>query len=556
MSAHKYLLPAPVVFPGDEAFWQAAAQGRLMLKHCPQCGRFHHYPRHHCPLCGHHETHWREVSGRGKVYSLSIMGHAARPTAPAIVELEEGVRLSSVVVDADLHALRIDDPVTLRFLPTEQGQHALAFTTPAAEQARQYTQAALRSLGSVQENIAQAFQEAAVIGAGNMGVGIALALLGAGLRVLLVDSAAQALAVGLARIEQGLAKDLERGRLDAASHAARRALLRTSTSLQDVADADVIIEAVYEDMALKQALFAAIDTVAAPHALLATNTSTLDVRAIAAATRRPGSVLGLHFFNPANVMRLIEVVRAPKTSEQALQQAQALASRLGKVPVIVGICDGFVGNRLMIRREREAARLLLEGALPGQIDRVLREFGLPMGTFELQDMAGGIALTYHARKRAGQPDWLIEQLFERGRTGQRAGKGYYRYEPGKRAPIVDPEVSALIEQASVVAGIERRAINDQEICDRLILSMVNEGAKLVEERIVERASDIDLVWQLGYGWPDWKGGPMHYAHTLGVNAVLGRLQALRDRHGERFEPADWLVRLAQTGQDMLPPSHA
>lgn len=553
MSSPKYLLPAPVVFPGDEPFWQAAAQGRLMLKHCPQCGRFHYYPRQHCPLCGHHETHWREVSGRGKVYSFSIMGRAARPTAPAIVELEEGVRLSTVVVDADLHALRIDDPVTLRFLPAENGMQALAFTTPSAEQARQYTQAALRSLGAVQDNTAQAFQEAAVIGAGNMGTGIALALLAAGLRVLLVDSAAQALAAGLGRIEQALDKDLERGRLDASSHAARRALLRTSTSLQDVAGADVVIEAVYEDMALKQQLFAALDAVAAPHALLATNTSTLDVGAIAAATRRPGSVLGLHFFNPANVMRLIEVVRAPQTSEQALKQAQALARRLGKVAVVVGICDGFVGNRLMIRREREAARLLLEGALPGQIDRVLREFGLPMGTFELQDMAGGIALTYHARKRAGQSDWLIEQLFERGRTGQRAGKGYYRYEPGKRTPIVDPEVSALIEQASVVAGIERRAIGDQEICDRLILSMVNEGAKLVEEGIVERASDIDLVWQLGYGWPDWKGGPMHCADTLGVNTVVQRLQALRDRHGERFEPAALLVRLAQAGQSLLPP---
>lgn len=552
MSSAKYLLPAPVVFPGDEPFWKAASEGRLLVKHCPKCDRSHYYPRPHCPLCGHHETHWREVSGRGQIYSFSIMGRAARPTAPAIVELEEGVHLSTVVVDADLHALRIGDPVTLRFLPTEQGMQALAFTTPAAEQARQYTQAALKALGSVQDDNAQAFQEAAVIGAGNMGTGIALALLGAGLRVVLVDSAAESLAAGLQRIEQALGKDLERGRLDVATHAQRRALLRTSTALQDVASADVIIEAVFEDLALKQQLFAALDAVAAPHALLATNTSTLDVGAIASATRRPGSVLGLHFFNPANVMRLIEVVRAPQTSQQALGQARGLARRLGKVAVVVGICDGFVGNRLMIRREREAARLLLEGAQPAQIDRVLREFGLPMGTFELQDMAGGIALTYHARKRAGQSDWLIEQLFERGRTGQRAGKGYYRYEPGKRAPIVDPEVTALIEQASQVAGIERRVISNEEIRDRLILPMVNEGAKLVEEGIVERASDIDLVWQFGYGWPDWKGGPMHYADSLGAATVVQRLQSLRKVHGERFEPAALLVRLAQSGQSLIP----
>ena len=520
MSSAQYLLPAPVVFPGDEPFWQAASQGRLLIKHCPNCNRSHFYPRQHCPLCGHHETHWREASGRAKIYSFSIMGRAARPTAPAIVELEEGVRLSTVVVDADLHALRIDDPVTLRFLPTEQGMQALAFTTPAAEQARRYTQAALQALGSAPNDGVPAFKEAAVIGAGNMGTGIALALLGAGLRVLLVDTAEASLAAGRQRIEQALGKDLERGRLDAATHAARRALLHTSTALQDVACADVVIEAVFEDLALKQQLFAALDAVAAPHALLATNTSTLDVGAIAAATRRPGSVLGLHFFNPANVMRLIEVVRAPQTSPQALQQARGLARQLRKVAVVVGICDGFVGNRLMIRREREAARLLLEGALPAQIDRVQREFGLPMGTFE------------------------------RGRTGQRAGKGYYRYEPGKRAPIVDPEVTALIEQASREAGIARRTIGDEEIRDRLILPMVNEGAKLVEEGIVERASDIDLVWQFGYGWPDWKGGPMHHADTLGLATVVKRLQSLQAAHGESFEPAALLVRLAQSGQSL------
>ena len=313
----------------------------------------------------------------------------------------------------------------------------------------------------------------------------------------------------------------------------------------------MIVEAVFEDLKLKQDIFAALDAIAAPHALLATNTSTLDIGKIAAATRRPGAVVGLHFFNPAQVMRLVEVVRSPQTDAATIDAAKALARRLGKVPVVVGICDGFVGNRLMITREREAARLLLDGALPAQIDRVLREFGLPMGTFELQDMAGGIALTYHARKKAGQSDWLIEQLFERGRTGQRAGKGYYRYEPGKRAPLVDREVTALIEQASTVAGITRRTIGDDEIRDRLILPMINEGAKLVDEGIVERASDIDLVWQFGYGWPDWKGGPMYHADVLGAANVVQRLQSLRDAHGERFAPAALLTRLARSGQGLV-----
>lgn len=544
----KNLLPAPVIFPGDEPFWQASREGRLLIKHCPSCGGQHFYPRQHCPICGHPETEWREVSGRGTIYSFTRMARAARPTAPAVIELEGGLRLASVVVDADVHALQIGDPVSLRFLPTEGDQRAPAFTTPAADAARQYSRQAMQALALETARSQAVFKRAAVIGSGHMGCGITLACLAAGLQVQLIDRSPEALQAGQARILAALQQDLERGRLDASAHADRVARLQTRTELQDVAQAEVIIEAIFEDLAIKQALFAELDTLAAPGALLATNTSTLDVGAIASVTRRPDSVVGLHFFNPANVMRLIEVIRAPQTSPACLQQARALATQLGKTPVVVGICDGFVGNRLMIRREREAARLLLEGALPQQIDRVLREFGLPMGTFELQDMAGGIALTHRARQRAGQRDWLIEQLFERGRTGLRDGKGYYRYEPGKRTPLVDPEVTALIEQASVEAGLQRRAIADREILARLILPMINEAAKLIEEGMVERPSDIDLVWQLGYGWPDWKGGPVYHADHLGIAQVLQELQNLQAAHGERFEPAALLRRLATSGQ--------
>lgn len=540
--------PAPVRFPGDEPFWEAARQGTLMARRCKACGRLHYYPRPHCPLCGAADTEWEALSGRATVYSFTRVERAPRPTAPAVVETDEGLRMHTVVLDADVHALRIGDPVCLRFVPSADGTPVPAFTTPAAEAARAYSRAALLALGPPADEAAAAFRTAAVIGAGHMGVGIALALLAAGLSVHLIDSAPDALAAGVQRLGETLAQDAERGRLAPAEVAQRQARLSTGTDLAGVRDADVVIEAVWEDLALKQQVFGQIDAHARADALLATNTSTLDVGRIAAATRRPGSVVGLHFFNPAQVMRLLEVVRAPTTSEATLAAARSLAQRIGKVPVVVGICDGFVGNRLMIARERQAARLLLEGALPEQVDRVLRAFGLPMGTFELQDMAGGIALMFRARQRAGQRDWLIEQLHERGRLGLRAGRGFYRYEPGKRRPLPDPEVKALIEEASRVEGIERRVIDDDEIRDRLILPMVNEGAKLVAERIVERASDIDLVWQHGYGWPDWKGGPMHYADSVGLAAVVDRLSALCERHGEVFRPAPLLVQLAAAGQ--------
>jgi 3-hydroxyacyl-CoA dehydrogenase len=543
--------PAPAGF--DAPFWEAAREGRLLLRHCPACQRLHHYPRPHCPFCGHASTEWREVSGHGHVHASTRVERAPRPTAPAIVELAEGPRISSAVLDADVHALRIGDPVQVRFVPGEGGALALAFTTPQAEAARRYSRAARAALGqpdAAAAQAAQALQHAAVIGAGHMGSGIALALLAGGLQVVLIDPKDEALQGARERMTQALSDEVTRGRLSASDMADRLQRLRTASGLPDAAGAQLVIEAVFEDMALKQSVFAELDRIVGPDALLASNTSTLDVGAIAAATAHPERVLGLHFFNPAQRMRLVEVVRAPSTGAPALDLARALVQRLGKVPVVVGICHGFVGNRLMITREREAARLLLEGALPEQIDRVQRQFGLPMGTFELQDMAGGIALTYHARRKAGQSDWLIEQLFARGRLGLRAGKGYYRYEPGQRRPMPDPEVRALIEQASAEAGVQRRRIGDDEIRDRLFLLMINEGTRLIEEGMVERPSDIDVVWQLGYGWPDWKGGPMYHADQLGLAQVQARLQALQAAHGERFAPSAQLARCVREGRSL------
>ena len=548
MSNPKQMLPAPILFSGDEPFWEATRTGRLLVKKCNHCGESHYYPRVHCPFCGSGDTVWQEVSGKGTVYSYSIVARSRRPLAPAIIELDEGVRISSVIADADVYALKIGDTVQVQFMPTHEGPPAPAFTTIAAEAARAYSRQALMALGEIHASASAAFQRAAVIGAGNMGTGITLSLLAAGLEVLLIDSTQASLDKGVERITESLTQDTSKGRINVTHKAELLGKLRTSTAMRDVADADVIIEAVWEQMALKKEIFVALDKHAKPGALLATNTSTLDVGQIASVTRRPESVVGLHFFNPAQVMKLLEVIRSTSTSAAALGAAKALAKRLGKTAIVVGICDGFVGNRLMIARERQASRLLLEGALPQQIDRVLREFGLPMGTFELQDMAGGIELSYRARKGTPTADWLIERLFELGRIGQRAGKGYYRYEVGKRAPIADPEVASLIYEASALAGIARRHISDQEIHDRLILPMINEGAKLIEDGIVDRASDIDLVWQFGYGWPNWKGGPMYYADNLGAAAITKRLIELHSKHGEVFRPAALLTRLAETGQ--------
>jgi 3-hydroxyacyl-CoA dehydrogenase len=544
---------APTLFAQDQPFWDAARDGQLLLKWCLACHKPHFHPRPHCPLCGHRETEWRRASGRGHIYSFTVLPRAAGPLmAPAVVELEEGVRLTTVITDADVHALTIGDAVQVSFGSGPGGAPVLAFTTPQAEQARAYAARARVASEQVAGLAADApeprLEEAAVVGAGRMGQGITLALLATGMRVCLIDQTEEALVRARQFIEAELGQLVTKGRLDEAGKAQRLAALQTGTDMATMAQADLVVEAVWEQMALKQEIFRQIDRHARPGAVLGTNTSTLDIDAIAGVTERPESVVGLHFFSPAHVMKLLEVVRAPRTGVAALAAAKALARRMGKVAVVVGVCRGFVGNRLMIAREAEAGRLLLEGSSPEQVDRVLTEFGLPMGTFELQDMAGGIELNYRRRQETGEKNWLIDRLFEAGRSGQRAGKGYYRYAPGKRQPLVDPEVTALIAQASREAGITRRKIADQEVLERLVYPMVNEGAKLVEEGIVERASDIDVVWHYGFGWPTWKGGPMYYADQVGAATVSRRLQELAAQHGDFFQPAALLQDMATSGR--------
>lgn len=553
-----HLLRPPVEFPEDQPYWDAAREGRLLTKKCQACGEVHHFPRPRCPFCASADTHWITASGKATIYSFTIQRRAPAPTAPAIVELAEGPRVITAVVDADVHALQIGDEVEVIWKPTDNGPPVPLFTTPAAQRARAYAAQAVAATAAAidpgQAARVAAMRVAAVVGAGNMGVGITLCLLAAGFDVTLIDQAPDSLERAQLGIAKVLSEGVARGRWSQEEADARVARVHPSTAFEDLARADLVIEAVWEQLALKQKVFALIDAHAHPDALLGSNTSTLDIDLIAGATRRPERVIGLHFFSPAHVMRLLEIVRGPRTSAQSVDAARAIALRMKKVGVVVGICEGFVGNRLMIARERQAAKLILEGALPAQIDRVLTEFGLPMGTFELQDMAGGIEIGYRRRQESGDQNWLMDRFFELGRLGQKAGKGYYRYEPGKRTPLVDPEVTALIEEASSRAGITRRLIDDVELRDRLILPMINEGAKLIEEGVVERASDIDAVWLSGFGWPTWKGGPMHWADTQGAAQLLARLRDLQARHGDAFKPAPLIEQLAREGGSFVGPT--
>ena len=389
-----------------------------------------------------------------------------------------------------------------------------------------------------------------VIGGGQMGSGIATALLEAGIEVTLVETAAENRERVGARIRANWANRIKRGQLNEAEVDARMARFNAVGDLAEVAPTQLYIEAAWENMALKRAIFARLAGLAPAGAVLATNTSTFDINEIAAATDRPGDVIGLHFFSPAHVMRLLEVVRAAKTSDRCIATALALARALGKIPVVVGVCFGFVGNRIFAARDRQANQLLLEGASPRQIDQALENFGFAMGTFALFDMTGGIELNWRLRQETGEIDAIGDALYHAGRLGQRAGKGYYRYEPGDRKPLPDPEVDAIIASVRTDRGITPRDISDAEIIDRMILPMINEAAKILDEGIAQRASDIDVVWNTGYGWPLDRGGPTYYGDRLGLPAVVSRLQVLRKDHGDHFAPAPLLATLASEGRGL------
>jgi len=391
-----------------------------------------------------------------------------------------------------------------------------------------------------------------IIGAGTMGSGIAMACANAGLEVLLQDASREALDRCRSTIEKNYARSVSRGRFTEAVAGERQARIRGQIDLQGFETADVIIEAVFEEMALKQQVFRAIDAVARPGAVLATNTSTLDIDAIASATGRAGDVVGLHFFSPAHVMRLVEIVRGASTSPETMATAIALVKALGKVGVVVGNGPGFVGNRMMFPYMYETQYMVEEGATPEQVDAALTGFGMAMGMFAVDDMAGidvairaQRALNHFSDPSERRP--LVQPaLVEAGRLGQKTGRGWYRY-GDDRKPQPDPDVIDLIRQKAGEAGIAQRTFTEQDIVERAIYALINEGARVLEAGLAARASDIDTIYVNGYGFPAWRGGPMFYADRVGLGHIHDRIVALHREHGARWEPAPLLARLAREG---------
>jgi 3-hydroxyacyl-CoA dehydrogenase len=392
-------------------------------------------------------------------------------------------------------------------------------------------------------------RKAAVIGAGTMGGGIAMNFANAGIPVSVVEIAADALERGLAVVRKNYETTASKGRITVGDVEKRMGLIRGTTDFRAVADADIVIEAVFEEMPIKKEVFAKLDAIAKPDVVLATNTSTLDVDEIAAATARPESVIGMHFFSPANVMRLLEVVRGAKTAKTVIATAMTAGRRIGKVPVLVGVCDGFVGNRMLYQRGREAEKLVLEGALPHQVDKVLYDFGFPMGPFAMGDLAG-LDVGWRIRKAKGRKSPVADKLCEMGRFGQKTGAGYYKY-GADRSAAPDPEVERIVLEVAAEAGITRRPIPGDEILARLLYPMVNEGAKILDEKIAIRASDIDVIWVYGYGWPIYRGGPMFWADSIGLRAIRERLLEWQRREGDVWKPAALLDRLVAEGKGFV-----
>ncbi|MEC4594339.1 MULTISPECIES: 3-hydroxyacyl-CoA dehydrogenase NAD-binding domain-containing protein [Nitrospirillum] len=393
-----------------------------------------------------------------------------------------------------------------------------------------------------------------VIGAGTMGGGIAMCFANAKIPTVLLDTTQEALDRGLATIRRNYQASVARGKLSQEEADARLGLIRPRLDYGDLADADLVIEAVFESMDLKKQIFTRLDQVCRPGAILATNTSTLDVDAIAAVTSRPQDVAGLHFFSPANVMRLLEVVRGRETAPDVLATAMDVARRIGKVGVAVGVCYGFVGNRMLHQRAREATALVDEGAAPDQVDRVLTDFGFPMGPFAMGDLAGldvGWRIR-EERRKAGDPDtpppgWL-DRLAEQGRHGQKTGAGIYRYEAGSRTPLPDPVTADLIARDRAAKGITPRSVTDQEILERCLYVMVNEAAKILEEGVAARALDVDMIWVHGYGFPAWRGGPLFWADQVGLGTILGTITKFHQASGaKQWQPAPLLERLVRDG---------
>jgi 3-hydroxyacyl-CoA dehydrogenase len=390
--------------------------------------------------------------------------------------------------------------------------------------------------------------KAAVIGAGTMGGGIAMNFANAGIPTVIVETTQQALDYGMATIRANYERSASRGRINTKTVEDRMALLTPSLEFADIADADLIIEAVFEDMALKKKVFGQIDILAKPGAILATNTSTLDVDEIAAATARPDSVIGLHFFSPANVMRLLEVVRGAKTAKEVIATCMDLAKRIRKVPVLAGVCHGFIGNRMLHAYFDQAYALLYEGCQPQHVDKAIYEFGFAMGPFAMADLAG-LDVSWRIRKATGQTQPIADRLCEMGRFGQKTEAGFYRYSPYSRDPMPDREVADIVEEEGLKRFETRREISNEEIINRCMLALVNEGANILEEGIALRASDIDVTYVYGYSFPIYRGGPMFWADQRGLADVMETITGYHEAgYGDIWEPAPLIAKLAAEGK--------
>ena len=468
---------------------------------------------------------------------------ARSPVLPAPLRAVDAIEAAAGPFDEGL-AVEHRAFVELMESPESQGLRHAFFAERAAGKVE----------GITESTPARPLDRAAVVGAGTMGAGIAVALLDAGIPLWLVEADQAALDRGLERIADIYESQVKKGRLTAEERDRRLEMLRPALTYQAIAEADLVIEAVYETMEVKQGVFTALDRVMKPGAILATNTSTLDVNAIAAFTSRPADVLGLHFFSPANVMRLLEVVRGRETASDTLATALALARRLRKVAVVAGVCDGFIGNRMLEGYMKQAWYLIEEGATPEQVDRAVEAFGFAMGPFRVGDLVGhDVSLAIRRHRRASRPGYRVSTLPDKlcalGRLGQKTGGGWYDYPEGPRRAVPSPVAAQLVESHRSEIGVSARKVEDDEIVDRLVYALVNEGARILDEGIAAKASDLDVVYLTGYGFPRSRGGPMYHADRVGLDRVLARvLEFGRNPHGdpEFWTPAPLLERLVRS----------
>jgi 3-hydroxyacyl-CoA dehydrogenase len=411
--------------------------------------------------------------------------------------------------------------------------------------------------GMPEDAEARPIEKAAIIGAGTMGGGIAICFANAGIPVTVLDISAEALERGLGVVDKTLESRVKRGRMSAEDKAKRLSFIQGTTDYGDIADADIFIEAAVEKMDLKKKIFAQLDEIAKPGAILATNTSTLDIDELATATNRPEDVIGMHFFSPANVMPLLEVIRTKSTSPSAIKTVMELAKPLRKTPVLAGVCYGFIGNRMMEGYAREAQRMVLEGATPREVDDALEKWGMAMGILAVFDMAG-VDVGVHVHRDNAElypPDPTYYQadvaLFDEGRLGQKTGAGYYRYEPGDRTRHDDPEAIRILAAKAKELAVEQREHSEEEIVERCLYPLMNEGFRILEEGIALRAADIDVVWTSGYGFPRFRGGPMFYAETIGLKTLLDGMNKYKEIFGPmHWEPAALLVELVEQNKTL------